>query len=385
MSLPYRCWAAIDLTALRHNLNVFRELVAPSCRVVGVVKADAYGHGAVGVAHCLRREAVEVFGVASLEEAAELRQAGLPGAIWHLGVLLPDEAAAAVELRVTPTSLTWPLLEALEAVAPEGYAVHLKLDTGMGRRGGDTAAVRALWEAIARRGLLRVGGLMTHFATADCDLDYAAAQLAEFQVACAELAVAGLHAPIVHLASGTAALALPGAQGDFIRPGLALYGLGGDPRVRPVLSLHSRICQVRDLPAGHEVGYAHGCRLTRPTRVGLVPIGYGDGWNWRLSAGAEAVVAGRRVPYLGRVNMDLIQLDLNSVPGADVGSLVTLIGRDGAAEVTAAEVAAWAGTSVYSVPTSLTRRVTRVFCEAGRAVAARGLDGATRAVDGSNG
>ena len=380
-----RAWAEIDLDALLSNLAVYRT-AAPGAQVLGVVKSDAYGHGAVMVAETLRAAGVERFGVAAIEEAGELREAGFTEPIWHLGVSLPEEAEALVEWGITPT-VTHPAQVATLARAARGlsapFPVHLKLDTGMGRRGADLAETVALWRAVNTAGGLCVEGLCTHYATADLDLDFAREQFAEFERCRTDLRARGLTARLNHTANSAAALWLPEAAYDVIRPGISLYGIAAYElpaglALQPVMSVKSRLCQIRELPAGHEVGYAHGHLLARPTRVGLVSIGYGDGWPWRLADCGVAVVRGRRVPYLGRVNMDLLQIDLNSVSEACVGDPVTLLGRDGEAGVDAVELARLAGLSEYTLPTCLTRRVTRRYLQAGRLVAERGLNGQLR-------
>lgn len=383
-----RCWADVRLDALRANLAVLRARLPPETTLVAVVKGDAYGHGAVRCAELLRREGVGVFGVATIEEAAELREANFTEPLWHLGLLAPDEAEAAVELGLVPTVTEEALLVALESAARAAapYPIHLKLDTGMGRRGVGLDGIRRLWQRVRAGGVLHVDGLGTHLATADVDPSFAAIQLDAFDAACRLLAGEGFVARWNHVANSAGVLRFGACGGNAVRPGLCLYGPSGVPlpggdALRPVLSLHARLVQLRDLPAGHEVGYAHACRLTRPTRVGLASIGYADGLPWQLSRGAEAIVGGLRVPYLGRVNMDMIQLDLNSVPAARVGDTVTLLGRDGAAEITRGELAEWAGTSEYAVTTQLGRRVTRRWWDGERLTATRGLDGRLRRED----
>lgn len=385
-----RCWAELRLDALRGNLAVLRAACPTDTAVVGVIKADAYGHGAVPCARVLRDEGVGRFGVATLDEAAELRDAGFTEPLWHLGLLAPDEAAAAVALELVPTITEADTLAALDRAARgrAPYPVHLKLDTGMGRRGVTLDELRALWRAVEESDALSVDGLLTHFATADVDPAFMAEQVEAFRRARQALAEEGRTARWYHLANSAAILRAGACGGNAVRPGLNLYGpcagdLPGLDRLQPMMSLHARLLQIRSLPAGHEVGYAHACRLARPTRVGLASIGYGDGWPWQLSNGAEALVGGLRVPYLGRVNMDMIQLDLNSVPAARVGDRVTLLGRDGAAEITRAEVARWAACSEYAVCTQLGRRVTRRWWDGDRAVARRGHDGLVRWENGA--
>lgn len=380
---PRRAWCEVDLDALTHNLSVFGE-AAPGVPLVGVVKADAYGHGALAVAATMRAAGVRTFAIATVEEAVELRQAGFIEPLWHLGVALPEEAAALVQWRVTPTVTSIEMIDALAASLPPGarMPVHLKLDTGMGRRGNSAAELRALWEHVESRPGLYVEAVATHLATADGDLDFARAQLSRLLAFRREVGELG-RGVLWHAANSAAILRLPEAHLDFIRPGIAVYGIAaftapGAERLRPVMTVKARLCQIRDLPAGHDVGYGHGCRLRRPTRVGLVSIGYGDGWPWSLSGVGVALVAGRRAPYLGRVNMDLLQLDLNSAPEANVGDTVVLLGADGGERLDAVELAGLANTLEYAIPTQLTRRVTRIYRRGDAVVAERAGDGVLR-------
>ncbi len=387
MTQPTRTWAEVNLDALLHNLSYFRALVPVHTAVVGVVKADAYGHGAVAVAQCLRAAGVRQFAVAAVDEAVELREQGVVEEIWHLGVPLPEEAEALVAYRITPTAIDNELVDALArtVTSPEPFAVHLKLDTGMGRRGYEVAEAKALWRRAEATGRLVVSGLTTHFATADVDVEFAREQAERFAVWRRQLAADGLVAPVAHLCNSAAALQLPEAHADAIRPGIMMYGIeAGAADLQPVMAVKTRLCQVRTVPAGHDVGYAHGHRLTRETLVGLVPVGYGDGLPWALSNGAEALCGGRRVPYLGRVNMDLVQLDLNTVPAATVGDEVVLCGRQGNARITAEEIGGWAKAISYVVPTSLTRRVARYYQRGGRPLAWRAWDGQLRGAEELN-
>lgn len=379
MTQSPRVWADVELDRLRGNLAALRDCLPARTGILGVIKADAYGHGAVMVAETLAAEGVEQFGVAAVDEAIELREAGFRQPIWHLGVATPDQMEAVVVAGLVPTVTCLEQVEALERVAPAGYPVQLKLDTGMGRRGGAAAETEALWRRIAA-GPLTVEGVATHLATADTDAAFATAQIERFVQFRLRMEESGLRACCWHAANSAGILRFGACGGNLVRPGYALYAplsapLPGVERFLPVLSLATRLVQVRRLPAGHEVGYAHGCRLPGSTTVGLAAIGYGDGLPWQLSNGAEAVVRGRRVPYLGRVNMDLIQLDLNSVPEARVGDCVTIIGVDGDAEVTVAELAGWAGCSEYAICTQLSRRVVRRYLDRGRPVAERAFDG----------
>lgn len=368
-----RCWAEVDFAALRHNVGVVREVVGPDTTILAIVKADGYGHGMVPVARALWDSGeVTSFGVASLAEARHLR-GGLPAAaITILSPALPDERAGIVRDGFLPWVSTLAEAEDYARHAREGrgpggepFAVEIKLDTGMGRMGVLEADFPALYEAVGRLPALRVAGVLTHLPSADEDEAFTEAQLARMAGLQARLGLPGRF----HAQNSAGLLGYARDGRNVVRPGLMLYGSSPLPafqgRLRPVLTLKTRVTLVRDLPAGHGVSYGRTFVTPRPMRVGTLGVGYADGYPRHLSnAGAEVLVRGRRCPLLGRVTMDQTMIDLSALPEVETGELVTLIGRQGDELILAGELAAKSGTIPWEIFTGLTARVTRHYLSA---------------------
>jgi alanine racemase len=357
MSRPTR--ARIDLDALRHNLRHAKAL-AGTARVVAVVKANAYGHGVVPVARALVGQA-DAFGVACVEEAAELRESGISDPILLLeGVFAPDEIRLVDRLGLSMVVHCREQLEWVRAARPaRPLDCWLKLDSGMHRLGLTPEALVPAYRALTE--LPQVGEvvLMTHLARADePDQPYTSHQLALFGAVCG-----GLKAQR-SLASSAGLLAWPDAVGDWVRPGIMLYGatpLGdGHPsaaRLRPVMTLESALIAVRDLAPGESIGYGGRFVCARPTRVGVVAAGYADGYPRHARDGTPAAVNGHLTRIIGRVSMDMLTVDLTEVPQARLGDPVELWG----ARVSANAVAAAADTISYQLFTGVTSRVPRVY------------------------
>ncbi|WP_295391169.1 alanine racemase [uncultured Thiodictyon sp.] len=353
MTRPTR--AHIDLTALRHNLAYARGL-AGSARLVAVVKANGYGHGAVTVAHALEG-AVEALGVACIEEASELRESGIGTPILLLeGVVDPDELALAERLALAVVVHNREQLGWVQAARPaRPLACWLKLDTGMHRLGFTPAALAGAHAALTACPQVDQVVLMTHLARADeLDQPYTNRQLALFAQVCGDLA-----APR-SLASSAGLLAWPAAIGDWVRPGIMLYGaspLGeghqSAARLRPVMTLESALIAVRDLAAGEPLGYGGRFVCERPTRVGVVAAGYADGYPRHARDGTPVAVNGQLTRLIGRVSMDMLTVDLTELPQAQIGDPVELWGR----RVSANAVAAASDTIAYQLFTGVTARV----------------------------
>ena len=386
---PSRCWAEVDLAALRHNVGAVRADVGSETTILAIVKADGYGHGMVSVARALRDTGeVSDFGVASLAEARHLRD-GLPQArVTILSPALPEERAGVVQHGFLPwlSSLAEAGDYARHAAAHghdarHPFAVEIKLDTGMGRMGVLEGDFDALLAAVRRLPTLRVTGVLTHLPSPDEDADFTAAQLARMAALQARLAAespttddrppATSLSPLRFHAQNSAGLLGYARDGrNLVRPGLMLYGASPLPvfqgRLRPVLTLKTRLTLVRTLPAGHGVSYGRTFRTAEPTRVGTLAAGYADGYPRHLSnVGAEALVRGRRCPVLGRVTMDQVMLDLSALPeGVAAGEEVVLLGRQGGEEVSAGELAGKSGTIPWEIFTGLTARVARRYLPA---------------------
>lgn len=358
------------------NAAVIRRAVGGAA-VCAVVKADAYGHGAVPVASALERSGeCAALAVSLVEEGVELRDAGIALPILVMGPAQAGGHAELVARDLTPVVSDAGELDALSALGRargRPISIHLKIDTGMGRLGIAPGEVgRVVARALAAGGLA-IDGISTHFASADLpDLAAAAsataAQLAVFDTALADARAAGAAPRLLHAANSAAALRFPAARFDMVRPGLALYGNGlvvPDPsagRLRQGMQLESEVAQLRDLPAGHAVGYGGLWRTEHPSRIAVIPVGYADGFPRRLTGKAEALVRGRRCPVVGAISMDMTLVDVTSLKNdARVGDAVVLLGTQGAESICTAELADRAGLTEYEVTCGISRRVPRTY------------------------
>ncbi len=362
-------WAEVDLDAVAHNVAVLCAAAAPAA-VWAVVKADAYGHGAVAVARTAVAAGAAGLCVALVQEAAALRAAGVAANVLVLSEQPAAQAAEAVALGVVSTVASADGIDALAAAAAaagQRHRVHLKVDTGMHRAGCAPADAVDLAARVAASGALQLDGVFTHLATADepghPDIDR---QVGRFDTVLHELARAGLRPATVHTANSAAALTLPAARHQMVRVGIALYGLAPGPLLapwctdlRPAMSLHARISRVHRAPAGDGVSYGLRHRFARETTVATVPLGYADGVARRsFEVGAEVLVRGRRRPVVGVVTMDQLMVDAGDLPVA-VGDPVVVFGTQAGEQLGADEVAARLGTIGYEVVCAVSARVPR--------------------------
>lgn len=348
-------WAEIDLGAIRHNVGELRRRLPAGCRLIAVVKADGYGHGARPVARAVLEAGAWGLGVSTPEEALELRDLGEPERLLIMGGLAPSRCADAAATGCAVMCYSEEMVELLEA-AVRGrprLSVHLKVDTGMGRLGCTPREAPALASRISASSRLRLAGTMTHFASSESDPDFTWLQFERFQEALGGFCV---DPGIRHASNSGAILRHPEMALDAVRPGLAVYGFVGDG-LRPALTLRAMVTRVQDVLPGQSVGYGRAWFAERPSRIATVAIGYEDGMMRSRSSQGEVVVKGIRAPVVGRVSMDAITVDVSEVPGIETGDVVTLIG-DG---ITADEVADWSGTISHEVLTSLGNRVARTY------------------------
>jgi len=376
-------WAEIDLDAIAHNVRQLKRHIGERVKLMAVVKANAYGHGAVPVARTALESGAERLAVNRVVEGIELRRAGIAAPILVLGYFPPWEAEAVVRHGLIPTVTEREVASALaEAAGRLGKAVpiHIKVDTGMGRFGLLPEEVVDFVQGLADFPNLHLEGLYTHFAAADeADKSYTRRQFGIFLDVLKRLEEAGVEVPIRHAANSAATLDLPETHLDMVRCGIAIYGLYPSAEVsrsvplRPAMSLKSRVARLRTLPAGSCISYGCTYITSSPTRVALVPVGYGDGYHRLLSNRGQVLIRGRRAPILGRVCMDQLVVDVSDIAGVRLDDEVVVFGRQGEGEISAEEVAAWAETINYEVTTSVLPRVTRVYLRGGRAVAARPL------------
>jgi alanine racemase len=360
--------AEISLSALRHNLlEVVRHV--RTCTILGVVKANAYGHGATRVAQELIQAGAHRLGVATVPEGVALRQAGITAPLLVLAGVATDEIPLLFEYGLTPVL---PDKEAIIEVArlatrrSPPYPVHLKIETGMGRLGLWPEDVRALLKAWPPA--LHLEGLMTHLASADAGEGEAAeTQLASFRQLLDWIKQAGVSMPLAHVAGSAGILRYPSSYFDMVRPGLMLYGYAPGNfhagRLEPVLTWKTRIVQVKPVPKGHAISYGGTFVAHRATTVAILSVGYADGYSRALSNQGRVLIKGHFAPIVGRVCMDLTMVDVTDVPDVRTGDEAVLIGQQGEARITADDLASQVGTISYEILTQIGPRVERVYKE----------------------
>ena len=364
-----RCWAEIDLEAVRLNARMAVRTAGHPANLMAIVKADGYGHGIIAVSRALLHE-VAWFGVATLTEARELRaHVDAQKPIVILSPALPRERAGVVKAGVTPCVST--LEEALDYDALAGKAgrkleVHLMVDTGMGRMGIWEVEAIDLYLAVEALDHLHVSGVATHLPSADEEPDFTERQLDHFGHLVTEMTNAGFKGPWIHSLNSAGVFKFSNWAGTLVRAGLMLYGISPLPehqaQLKPALTLKSRVTLLRDVGAGRTISYGRTFTTAKPTRVATLGIGYGDGYPRHLSnVGAEVLVRGRRCPVLGRVTMDQIMVDVSEAPDAALGDEVVLIGSQGEEVIFASELAGKAGTIAWEIFTGITQRVKKVY------------------------
>ncbi len=379
-------WVEIDLDAIAHNVRELRRITRPAAHLIAVVKADGYGHGAEAVARTALANGAQMLAVARIGEGVQLRHAGLKGPILVMGPSFAPFADQIIDndLIQGVTGLDDAHRLAAQAVQRNTtIAVHLKVDSGMGRLGlvpdcrapAREPALPAVAEVLALAQLdgLRLTGVFTHFAAADeADKSFADLQIDIFQTFLDRLERAGVDVGMRHAANSAGVIDLPQAHLDAVRPGIALYGLYPSRAVarhtidlHPALALKSRILQVKDVPAGFPVSYGMTWKAPRPTRIATVAAGYADGIQRRLSNRGHMLVRGSQAPIVGRVCMDLIMLDVGSIAGVTAGDEAVIIGRQGDAEISADAVADLLGTINYEVVLTNFTRVPRRYIGSG--------------------
>jgi alanine racemase len=367
-------WAEIDLDALASNFRAVRERVGQGVKVMGVVKADAYGHGASECARRLEAEGAEWFGVATPEEGFSLRRAGVSRPVLSFGGFWEGQAEECVAQGIVPVVYRLDMVEALDAAARASGVVadvHVKIDTGMGRLGVRYDEATEFADSLHMFGNIRVDGLMTHFAAADeprrdC---FTEEQLGRFREAVAAFRARGYDPTFEHMANSAATFAHPETWGNMVRPGGVLYGLWRDvlppladmPELRPVMSVRSRVTLLKRVHAGETLGYGCTFEAAREMTVATVPMGYADGYVRALSNRGRVVMRGRLVPVVGRVSMDLTLLDVTDVEGVEVGERVTLLGADAGLLVPTEDLAQTADTLSYEITCGISARVPRRF------------------------
>lgn len=375
--MALRAVAEVNLAAIERNANRVRERTGRHPRLCAVVKADGYGHGAVPVAQAAVRGGAGALAVATAAEAVELRRAGFAVPILVLGAVSDEELPAAVAAGAELTVWAPGFIERVRAVAAQAgtpLGVHVKLDTGLGRLGTRSVdeAIATIQAVLRSAPVLRLAGVMTHFATADSDLGFAAEQLERFRPFVAEARALATSEITVHAANSAAILRLPGSHFDMVRAGIALYG--GDPMnddpaghgLEPALALRTYVAAIKPIAPGESVGYGRRFIAERAGRIATLPIGYGDGIVRALADNCDVLIGGERHPLRGMVSMDNITVQLGAGSAVELGQRATLIGEDGGQRQTAEEIARRVGTIGYEILCGISRRVPRHYHYDGR-------------------
>jgi len=372
--IAYRSWVEVSRERIARNFRLVREMVGPDVEVMPVVKADAYRHGANEVSTVLERAGARWLAVSSVEEGVLLREAGIRARILVMADFLPGEREALLEHRLTPAIHSLadvPELDRLAAKRDVVVPYHLKIDSGLGRLGTRSPAEEIL-ETVSPTRNAQCEGFMTHFASAALyDSEQTNEQIASFNATTRALRNGGLRPSYSHLsATIPIAYARREAWGNMVRPGHAIYGYvspvrgAGPPSllsVKPALEWKAAILEIKEVPAGTPIGYGAIFRAESAMRVGVLSVGYADGLPHRLSNKGKVIAAGRIVPILGAVSMDLTAVDLSQTPSLRVGDSVTLLGEDGGSRIDAQQIARTAGTISYSVLCGISARVKRVY------------------------
>lgn len=359
-------WAEIDLDAFAANVESIAHSLPSGSRLIAVLKADGYGHGALELAKQCLPQHVAMIATSLLEEALELRDGGVTLPLLVLGPLtapqIPIAADAGIRIGVIgPEELAM----VCQLASDRDVSIDLKLDSGMGRMGIVENELGSVIEMLRASPRVRVEAAYTHYASADDDETFTTGQSAKFDEMLVALRAGGISPALHHMANSAATLRGVVRPGDHVRCGIALFGaesvIDGRRRTQPVMRWRTEIARLKELPTGAAVGYGTTFHTARPSRIATLPVGYADGYDRRLSNRAQVLVRGRRVPLVGRVSMDLLTIDVTDLPDAAVGDEVILLGADGGERITAEELAALAGTISYEIFCRVSARVPRLY------------------------
>lgn len=383
-----RTWAEINLNHIADNVKAIQSVLRPGCQMMGVVKADAYGHGDKYAADCLRRQGVSWFGVSNLEEALSLRRQGFTENILIFGIT-PDSYAGILACQsITQSVFSLEYAEKLSSAAVEQgvtVSIHIKLDTGMGRIGfstfdGPAQAADSVEKVYRLPGLLPTG-VFTHFSVADESKEdsrqYTLEQFRRFQETCSELEHRGFSCGLRHCCNSAAMLNYPQMHLDMVRPGNIIYGLYPSMDclrerkivLKPAMELKSMVSMVKEMDRGRSVSYGRTYETPIRRMIATVPIGYADGYTRRLSNKASVLIHGQYAPQVGNVCMDQMMVDVTEIPHVQEGDIVTLFGRQGGNSIPVEELADLTGTINYEIVCVLGRRVPRIYIENGEKIA----------------
>jgi alanine racemase len=374
-NLKYRSWVEVDLGHFAANWAEMKRLVGPDVKILQVVKADAYGHGAIEISNAALRNGASALGVANADEGVQLRVSGITAPVLILSPATGSEIGQIIKYNLTPSVSDLAFAREFQKKAHKAgirAPLHVEVDTGMGRGGTiQTEACRTIRE-VSSFPNLSLEGIFTHFSESEILSCYNDLQWRAFRELLDKLETGGIRIPIRHISNSGAILNYPDCHLDMVRPGIISYGIYPSPATRgkaalnPVMSFKTRVVLVKEFPEGCGIGYGRTFITRRPTRIATIPVGYGDGLGWPLSNQGEALIRGKRVPIAGRISMDMCTLDISHVPECIVGDEVVLMGEQGGERITADEIAAKVYSISYEILCALGKRAPRVFLQAGK-------------------
>ena len=364
-------WAEVDLKAIEYNYKQVRRLVGKNISIMVVVKANAYGHGTVEVSQVLEKLGVNYLGVATTDEAVRLRDHEIKTPILVLGSVLPDEVGVAVEKDITLTLASRELLEVIDRESEarkKRTKVHIDVDTGMGRIGiWHEEALNFIKNTCYEYKNIIVEGVYTHFSSAGRDDFFTNYQIESFEKLLEQLEGFDVCIPMRHSANSIATVDIKRSHLNLVRPGLIIYGMYPKYtfpkliKLKPAMSLKTKIVYIKDAPAGRSISYGRTYITQKPTKIATLPIGYADGYARNLSNKAEVLVRGRRAPVIGKVTMDQVMIDVGHIRGVRVGDEVVLLGKQGREEIRAEKLARLAETIAYEFVCGISNRVPRIY------------------------
>ncbi len=371
----YRSWVEVDLDNFTRNWDEMKRLVGPGVRILQVVKADAYGHGAMEISNVALKNGADCLGVANADEGAQLRVSGISAPILILSPATIGEIGQILKYNLTPSVSDIGFARELQRRGRKTACripIHIEVDTGMGRVGTLYADAFDMIREVMELPNLTVEGIYTHLAVSEIRGDYNLQQHALFAKLLERLEDRHIRIPLRHMSNSGAVLNYPEFHFDMVRPGIMSYGIYPSAEtsslasLAPVMAFKTTIVLIKDFPGGASIGYGRTFTTERPTKIATIPVGYGDGYGWVLSNRGEALVRGCRAPIVGRISMDMCALDVGHIPDCEVGDEVVLMGRQGKEYISANEIAEKVGTISYEILCALGKRAPRVFLHKGK-------------------
>ncbi|WP_443770270.1 alanine racemase [Anaerostipes sp.] len=378
MNEYYRVHAVIDLDAICHNIKEVKRVIGPDVKVMPVIKADGYGHGAVPIAKALNEIGADAFAVAIIEEGITLRKNGITQPIVILGYTSEYQYSSLIQYEIQPTVFCYEMAESLSKIAAalgQNAKIHIKLDTGMNRIGfKPTRESLEIVKKISKLPNIKIEGIFTHFACADeADKTSAKKQKAEYDKFIGWLSEEGIEIPVKHVSNSASIIDMKDWRMDMVRSGIITYGLYPSEEVskdvldlRPAMSLKTHIVYIKEVGSGEGVSYNHTFVTKRNTKIATIPVGYADGYPRALSSKGRVLIRGQYAPIIGRICMDQFMVDVTDIPDVSVMDEVTLVGVDGENRISVEEVANGAGSFNYEFVCGVSKRVPRVYMQNGK-------------------